>query len=1040
MRTPFPLIVLNGRDDMKKKTLRKDFFMEIKRSLGRFLSIFFIVAIGVAFFSGIRSSEPDMRLSGDAYFDGQNLMDIKVLSTLGLTKKDVQEVQKLKEIDKVEGGYSVDALCQVYDSKKVVHIFSMLPTLNVVNVEEGRMPSKPGECLVDAEFMKNSGYRIGDEITFSSGTSEAITNTLKRQTYTIVGSASSPSYISYGRGSSLIGTGNVSGFVCVPEEEFALDIYTELYATVKGAKEETAFTDAYNTRIKQAEKSIEKIKTEREKERYEAVVTEAQSELQKAKEEFERGKQEAQKQIDDASAKLDSGKSELENAKSLIASGYQEIDAGSSSLDTQETELNRQYMEVIARSAQVEEKENQLAQAKELWALFEESDQIDESIKVEVRNKIAEAQAQLDDARSQLDAAKAQLDYGQQQIAQGRDQARQAEKNLEKAEQSIPSKEQELNSAQKQFEESKKEAEEKILEGERKIQDAEEEIRKIEHAKWYIQNREALPDYKGYGENADRMKAIGKVFPVLFFLVAALISLTTMTRMVEEQRIQIGTLKALGYSKASIAMKYVGYAFLATIGGSLVGILIGEKILPYIIIVSYGIMYQHMHVVLTPYNFYFGFVAAFMALGCTLLATIFSCYKEMKQQPAELMRPPAPKQGKRVFMEKIPFLWKRLSFIWKATVRNLIRYKKRFFMTIIGIGGCMALLLVGFGLRDSIVDIANLQFSKIQMFDATVILNKDASVQDKESTYETLKKDQRVEDATFGLLQNMEVINGDAKKDVYMTVPNDREAFSRFVSFQDRKSKETYQLDDNGIILTEKMANMLGVKKGEYIQIRDDVRGEISLKISEICENYVGHFLYMSPTLYEKMYGKSPEYNAIYYTMREEDKEQLEVVGEGVMQTKGALSINYVEELEATLDKMLGSLNVVLVVLVVSAGMLAFVVLYNLNNINITERQRELATLKVLGFYNNEVSSYVYRENMILSILGALLGMILGQLLHKFVIVTVEVETAMFGRNINFSSFVYSFFITIGFSLLVNGVMYFKLKKIDMVESLKSVE
>ncbi len=1027
-------------DDMKKKALRKDFFMEIKRSLGRFLSIFFIVAIGVAFFSGIRSSEPDMRLSGDRYFDEQNLMDIKVISTLGLTKKDIKEVKKIKEIETVEGGYSVDALCQVYDSKKVVHIFSMPSTLNKVRVEEGRMPSNSRECLVDAEFMKSSGYRIGDEITFSSGTNQKITDTLKSDTYTIVGSASSPCYISYGRGNSLIGTGNISGYICVQEEAFLLEVYTELYATVKGAKDLTAFTNPYNEKIKKAEKAIEKIKQEREKERHEEVVKEAQSELQKAKEEFERRKQEAEDEINQAKKQLDSGKNELENAKNRIASGYQEIDAGSSSLDSQQEELNRQYMEVVARSAQVDEKENQLSQAKELWALFEQSDQIDESIKIEVQKKIDEAEAQLNDARNQLDEARAQLDFGQQQITQGRQQTRQAEKNLVDAEQSIATKEQELNSANEKFDTSRKEAEEKILQGEKKIKEAQDDISKIENARWYIQTRDVLPDYSGYGENADRMKAIGKVFPVLFFLVAALISLTTMTRMVEEQRIQIGTLKALGYSKGSIAMKYVGYAFIATVGGSMVGILLGEKILPYIIIVSYGIMYQHMDIVLTPYNLYYGFMAAFTALGCTLFATIVSCYKEMKQQPAELMRPPAPKQGKRVFMEKIPFVWKRFSFIWKATVRNLIRYKKRFFMTIIGIGGCMALLLVGFGLKDSIVDISTLQFSNIQTYDATVILNKDATEQEKEITYDTLKKDQRVEDTTLGLLQSVEIIKGDTKKDVYMTVPSNVDTFPRFVSFQDRKTNEKYQLDDQGVILTEKMANMLGVKKGDTVVVKDDIKGELSIKISEVCENYVGHFLYMSPLLYEKIYGKQPQYNAIYYTMKEKEKDQLEAVGEVVMKTEGALSINYAKELENTLNKMLGSLDVVLVVLVVSAGMLAFVVLYNLNNINITERQRELATLKVLGFYNKEVSSYVYRENIILSILGTILGMVLGKMLHRFVIVTVEVETAMFGRNINFRSFVYSFLITMGFSFLVNGVMYFKLKKINMVESLKSVE
>ncbi len=1025
---------------MKKKALRKDFYMEIKKSLGRFLSIFLIVAIGVAFFSGIRSSEPDMRLSVDKYFDDNHLMDIRIISTLGLTEEDVKVVQNVKDVENVEAGYSTDALCTVYDSKRVVHIFSMLPTMNTVSVEEGRMPSEPGECLVDSEFMKNSGYRIGDEIVFSSGTEADIKDTLKSDTYTIVGAASSPCYISFGRGSSLIGTGNVNGYVCVPESEFKMDVYTELYVSVAGAENLTAFMPAYDERISKAEKSIEKIRREREKIRYEEVVKEARQQLDEAKKEFEKGKQEAENKIEDARNKLDSGKSELENAKNQITNGYQAIDSGKSTLDASQEELNRNYMEFAAKSAQVEEKEYQLGQAKELWALFEDSDEVDESIKVEIENKIAEAEAQLADAKNQLAAAKAQLDAGQQKITQGKAKTEQEKRNLEKAENTISTKEQELSLAQEQFETSKKEAEAKVADGEKKIKKAEDDIKKIENAKWYIQNRSTLPDYSGYGENADRMKAIGKVFPVLFFLVAALISLTTMTRMVEEQRTQIGTLKALGYSRVSIAKKYLKYAFLATISGSIVGILIGEKILPYIIIVAYGIMYQHMDVILIPYNMYYGLMAALTALGCTLFATIFSCYKEMRQQPAELMRPPAPKQGKRVFMEKISFIWKRLSFIWKATVRNLIRYKKRFFMTIFGIGGCMALLLVGFGLKDSIFDIATLQYSQIQTYDANVILNPDATIEEKEITYDILKKDKRVSDTSWGLLQNVELISGNTKKDVYLNVPKNIDAFPRFVTFRDRVTKEEYHLDDDGVILTEKMAKMLDVKKGDTVIIKDDIKGEIKVKISEICENYLGHFLYMSPKLYEKLYEKEPEYNSIYYTMWDDYADEFEAVGEDIMKTKGALSISYTSSLKETMDKMLGSLNIVLVVLVISAGMLAFVVLYNLNNINITERQRELATLKVLGFFNKEVAAYVYRENIVLSIIGALFGMVIGKLLHRFVIVTVEIDLAMFGRNIDFSSFVYSFLITLGFSFIVNGVMYFKLKKIDMVESLKSIE
>ena len=526
----------------------------------------------------------------------------------------------------------------------------------------------------------------------------------------------------------------------------------------------------------------------------------------------------------------------------------------------------------------------------------------------------------------------------------------------------------------------------------------------------------------------------------MFFLVAALISLTTMTRMVEEQRTLIGTFKALGYGRYSIAGKYIGYALLATLSGSITGVLIGEKILPYIIITAYGIMYQHMGVVVIPYNWYYGLIATFAALACTLVATVFSCFKELREQAAELMRPPTPKQGKRVILEKVPFIWKRLNFIWKATVRNLIRYKKRFFMTVFGIGGCMALLLVGFGLKDSIFDIAVLQYGEIELYDGNVILNDDATKAEKTESCDKLASDPAVENTAINLLQQIDVIQGKNKKEVYLSVPKDEKEFSRFVVFQNRITKERYQLQDDGIILTEKMAKMLEVEVGDSITIKDDVKGELQVKITNICENYMGHYLYMTEKLYKQLYGKTPDYNSVYYGMKDEKMADLEKVGESILDTKGALSVSYTNNMKAQVDDMLSSLDVVLIVLVISAGMLAFVVLYNLNNINITERQRELATLKVLGFYDKEVCAYVYRENIILTAVGALAGILMGKILHQFVIVTVEIDSVMFGRNIDLSSFVYGFLITMGFSLFVNGVMYFKLKKIDMVESLKSVE
>ena len=582
--------------------------------------------------------------------------------------------------------------------------------------------------------------------------------------------------------------------------------------------------------------------------------------------------------------------------------------------------------------------------------------------------------------------------------------------------------------------------EQQIADARQELADAEAQLADLEKPTWYVYDRSNLSEYSGYGDNADRMRAIGEVFPVLFFLVAALISLTTMTRMVEEQRTQIGTMKALGYERHSIAAKYLGYACLATVTGAIAGVLLGEKTLPYIIITAYGIMYEHMHEIRVPYNMFYGVWSGAAALACTMIATFFSCYRDLREQAAELMRPPAPKQGQRVFLERIPFIWKRLNFSWKATVRNIVRYKKRFFMTVFGIGGCMALLLVGFGLRDSIFAIAALQYDEIQLYDGNIILDEDASEEEKQAVYTELSEDSRVTGASENLLIQITVGNGEDWYDVYLNVPEEEETFSKFVILRDRVSHEEYTLSDNGAVLTEKMAKELGVEAGDEITIRDEDKGDITVTVETICENYMGHYLYMTPSLYEEVYGEAMEPNCIFYKTPDHTTDEADAIGEEILKLPGALSVSYTTDLKQQVDDMLGALDIVIVVLILSAGALAFVVLYNLNNINITERKRELATLKVLGFYNSEVCAYVYRENIILTLIGALFGIVLGIILHQFVIVTVEIESVMFGRNINLISFVYGFLITIAFSCFVNGVMYFKLKAINMVESLKSVE
>lgn len=1157
---------------MSKRAIRKDFYMEIVKSLGRFLSIFFIVALGVAFFAGIRSAEPDMRLSGDAYFDRLKLADLKVVSTMGLTEEDLEELAKVDGVEKAEGGYSTDVLCNIDDSQKVLHLMSALPTMNEIEVTEGRMPEKEGECLVDQDFMESSAYEIGDKIQVKTDSDSEIEDTLTGDTLTIVGAGTSPCYIAFGRGSSTIGTGDVSGFLVTVPETFSLEVYTEANILVEGAAEETAFTPEYDELIEKIQDRVEDISDARCIARRQGIMADAQEEVDKAKKELADAKEEADTKLEEARVKIEDGEKKLADAKQEVADGQAQLADGKSTIAEKEQELNdaiAQYNDGTARlqqgkdeynagleeynvneaeaKAQLDAAYEQIQQSRaemdSQWTQYEDGmaqirqfqegfEQLqagiteveagiaqietmlqnpelpDEAVQQAQMQKqglqqqleelnqqkagmeeqragieeqtavLAAAKEQLDaaegqyeagvqeynaqydavyaaleEAKNQLDAAAvqiqesetqladawAQISDGQNQIAEAKNEISENERKLADARQKIAESEQELADGRSEYESKKAEADEEIAKNEKKIADAEEEIKDIGEPKWYVQDRSSLPEYSGYGDNADRMRAIGRVFPVLFFLVAALISLTSMTRMVEEQRTQIGTLKALGYSKLSIASKYINYALVASVGGSIVGVLVGEKILPYIIVYSYKIMYMHMPEIVIPYNMQYAVMATAAAVACTLAATVFSCYKELASVPAELMRPPAPKQGKRVLMERITFIWKHLSFIWKSTIRNLVRYKKRFFMTVFGIGGCMALMIVGFGLRDSIFEIARLQYGDIQKNDGTAYLEEDLTEQNYEDLDQYFSSDSKIKSYTESLTKKIDVSHGKETQELYLFVPKDSKEITQFISFRDRTTQKTQNLTEEGVILTEKTAKTLGVKKGDKITIR--VQGEKKeIKVTDITENYMGHYLYMTSAFYENIYGQNPEYNSILFKIRNFSDKRLLEAGKGMLAQEGVLNVTYTNNLEDRLNDMLKSLDLVIVVLIVSAGMLAFVVLYNLNNINITERKRELATIKVLGFYDLEVAEYVYRENVLLTLIGAAAGIVMGIILHRFVIVTVEIEEVMFGRNINLISFVFSTVLTIGFSAFVNWVMYFKLKKINMVESLKSVE
>ena len=1355
------------------KALRKEFWMEIRKSKSRFISILLIVALGVAFFSGIQASSPDMRYSGDAYYDESSLMDIKVVGTMGLTSDDVSSIESIDGIESAEGAWSTDVMCGEGQKQKVLHIESINDAVNKLDVQEGRLPEKSGEIFLDSTFASTNEYKVGDKVALrEDGDSPLLVTT----EYTVVGTGRSPLYISFNRGNTTLGTGEVNGFGYVLPEDFDQEIYTQIYVTVHGAKGLTSYTDGYENLIAKIKDRVENIADDRCQIRLAAVKADAQEEINDAQKKLDDGKKEADEkladakeeldkgekdledgrkeyedgksqledakteladgkkqledakteladgktQLEDAKAQLADGKSQLESAKSQLSSsksqldtarsqlddgwsqvnaakaqladgqaqldsaqkqvtsglaeleenqktldenkakladgkaqieaGEQQLEAAKQTLTTKQSELDQSEAEITAGQQQIESTRTQLnaqkqqitdglsqvsageaqlqdgisalesakAQLTELQsqleivrasynAALENPDASQEEIDIlaaqvsvleeqeaAVSQQIQASEAQIESQRQQLAAnrselesglatvedglsqlsqkeselnagleqitagqaeidagwiqiqeqentlaaSKAEIEAGEQELEKGQKQLKAAKKKLSKAQKEIDSNaetlaagqaeldanvaklndseaqyasgleqynsgarqiaeneakltsgeqeiaeneakladgekeiadnekkladgekeitdnekklqdaakdlkkgEKDLADGKKEYEDAKKDAEDEIAENQQKLDDAKKELEDLEMPEWMVTDREELPEYTDYGDNADRLRNIGQVFPVIFFLVAALISLTTMTRMVEEQRTQIGTLKALGYKKSAIAAKYICYAFFATLLGSVLGMLIGEKIIPYIIITAYGIMYHNVaNTISIDYQPGFALIASTASVVCTVGATLFASGKELQETPASLMRPPAPKEGKRVLLERLTFIWKHLSFSWKSTIRNLFRYKKRLIMTVFGIAGSMGLMLVGFGIQDSISDIAAIQYRELQHYDGMVIEDSDATEEEHAELFEYMTENEQIAHCNRVQMTKISAPKGSSNISIYLFVPESLSEFAKDVTLKNRITGETYELTDEGAAISEKTASLLGLKVGDMIPLKKGDK-EYKVRVAVITENYMSHYLYMTPRVYEQTFGEKPEYENIVFTMQEDCKDDLEMAGARILANPGALSISYTSSLASQVDRMLSTLDAVILVLIVSAGMLAFVVLYNLNNINITERQRELATLKVLGFYDGEVSQYVLRENVILTVLGIMFGAVFGILIHRYVITTVEVDAVMFGRNIKPLSFLYSGILTSIFSIVVNGVMHFKLKTIDMVESLKSVE
>lgn len=1265
---------------MKKNALAKDFFMEIKKTRNRFLSIMLIAALGVAFFAGVRAAAPDMNMSADLLYDKSNFMDIRVLSDLGLTEKDIDAIRDIKGVESVRGGYSADVLCSTEEAQLVVRMMSAYEDINKITVKQGRMPEKKDECLADERFLSLSGYKIGDTISVKSGTDDDIADTLAVTEYKIVGSGTTAYYLSLDRGTSKIGNGELSSFLVIPAESFSLEVYTEAVIRVAGAKELLSGSDKYEDTVKEVEDHLDAIADGRCDIRYESVYREGQEKLDDASAEIEENQQkleDAKKELDDgekeladAQQKLDDAKKELqtardkltdgeaqladgeaqaadgenqladgwntyyENASTLeeksreleeaeaqtadgenqIAEGWQELDAQKAALSDGRSQLEegkaqiaqgrQQLTDGIAQTeagiAQVEQKiqeieaglpavrdgiakvtdgihqaeagiadleqkqvvvqagiaqleeqlaavppeaedirqqlEEQLNEAREqeaqieagisaasgqladlqntLQQLEEQKAQMDnalpqlkeqqqtlpaalEELKKQLdqldaqaetlaekeaeladgEDQIAQAEVLLTEKEAELAAGKAQIEDGAAQLADGENQLDEARELLESKEQEladakaqiaqsrkeledgkvqladgekeiadgeseIEKNRKKLADGRREYEEKKADADEKIADARQKVADGQKDLDDLEVPKWYILNRDFIQTYVEYEQDADRIKAIGDVFPAIFFLVAALICLTTMTRMVEEERTQIGTLKALGYSKLSIAAKYLCYALLASLIGSLAGLVAGQKILPPVIINAYGILYNNLPEAVAPLHAGYSISSTLLAIACTTAAAGIACYKELMSTPATLMRPAAPKSGKRVLLERVGIIWNHLSFTNKSTVRNLFRYKKRFFMTVLGIGGCMGLLLVGFGVKDSVRSIGTIQYNDLLSYHAEIVLEDKTTPEEKEEVMDAMEKDKDIKSfmAVYKTSMDIENEKEDVTKSAYVMVPENAKEFKKYADLRSRTTKEHYELSDDGIIISEKLAKLLDVKEGDTVVLKEEETDHFEVKVSHITENYFLHYIYISPELYGKVFGETPEFVDYLTINTSTDSAFEDSMQEKYMAYDQVSEVSFITKTADRIANMLKSLDTVIYVLVIAAGLLAFVVLYNLNNINISERIRELATLKVLGFYDMEVSRYVLRENVCLTLIGCFLGIFFGKILHRFVILTAETDIMMFGRDIEIISFVYSILITLFFSAVVNFFMHFRLKKVDMVESMKSVE
>lgn len=1208
-----------------KNAMRKDFWREIKHTRSRFFSIMILVALSVAFLSGLKATAPDMKRTGDDYLDSLHLADIQVLSTLGLTDDDITSLRAQDKVEDAEGEYVIDAFASSDSLDAVVKVLSLTGRgINEVLLRDGRMPERADECVVEENMLSLMSISIGDTITLTPG--DDLSDALAQDTYTVVGTVRSPVYLAVERGTSTLGSGTVKAYLYLPREAFTLDYYTAAYVRVSGAAEMTAFYDDYDDYIDAVIDELEPFGDARAQLRHDDLVDEATEKLDDAQKELDDAKAEAdeklgdaRKELADARRKLDDGwkdyydgQQELKDARAELDDAKIELDDGEmqylngmeeyeDALDEYEKgraeyedglaqyedgvkELESGEKELAAGRRQLESGERQLEElaktvtdalaaagspyggapeklledlgrgdsaaiaatdgalnnmraqitggiAKAQSKIDEMQDQLvtvntaidqlsqipPEYMTPEQKQMLAEAQAakpqleagiataqatkaeleenlsqlnsisasslaaskrelddgwdeyyageaeldagrkELRDAKMELDDAKAQLDDAPAQLADAKKELSDARKKLDDgwkdyydgeaqyadgvkelsdAYTELTDGERDYRKGLREYADGKAEADEKIADAQEKITDARRKVADIDSCEWYIFSRSYNPGYTGFGQDADRMANLASVLPIIFFLVAALVCLTTMTRMVEEQRVQIGALKALGYSRLAISWKYIGYGLLPSLVGGVLGLVIGYILFPKMIFTAYQIMYQMPDIELHAYTD-ISLFSVLAAVACTTVATLWACLATLRETPASLMRPRTPKAGKRVFLEYIKPLWRRMSFIHKVTARNLFRYQKRFWMTVIGIGGCTALIIAGFGMRSSLLFTMSRQYDELFHYSAQVTLADNALPEERAAVEDFLEHDSRVVNYIPCAASSATVVTPSYSTTAYVEVMASDE-IGKVVDLFDYKSGDPITMGDEGVYIDQKLSELLKVSVGDTFFLDGDVRGDVT--VAGIYEHYTGHFIYMTPGYYENALHADGEPNAYLLNFTSDDTDTCNAIFEKLLDMSGVATTSRMRDTQDTYMHSMERVDFVVVIIILAAAALAMVVLFNLSNINITERQRELATIKLLGFYDGEVSAYVYRENIVLTVFGILLGCFMGHWLHIYLVRSTEIDLMMFGRQTAPSAYVYAAILTMLFSVLVNVLAHFKMKKIDMVESLKSAE